>query len=130
MIDHETASRELLAKGSDATLLRDTAMKWSRGDDRLCRPAADGVGNREPGGRRSRRVQQNHDRERDWHMRAGTAELRIPHRCKDSCCVASSARSPTRRRGSDERWATEAGSAVHALNRMFKLGCRSYVRIA
>lgn len=36
MTDQETALRELLAKGTDASLLRDLTTKSSQGDDRFC----------------------------------------------------------------------------------------------
>ena len=36
MTDQETALRELLAKGTDASLLRDLTTKSSQRDDRLC----------------------------------------------------------------------------------------------
>ena len=76
MTDHETALRELLTKGTDASLLREMIgfaaerlMELEVGD----RTGA-AHGERNP----SRLVHRNGYRERDWETRAGTVELRIP----------------------------------------------------
>ena len=76
MTDQETALRELLAKGSDASLLREMIGFAAQ---RLMELEVGGVtgaalGERSP----ERRVQRNGHRDRDWETRAGTVELRIP----------------------------------------------------
>ena len=76
MTDHETALRELLAKGSDATFLREmigfAAQRLMELETETLTGAAHGE--RSP----DRQVQRNGYRDRDWHTRAGTVELRIP----------------------------------------------------
>ena len=76
MTDDETALRELLAKGTDASVLRE-----------MIGFAAECLMELEVGGRTGaahgernpdRLVQRNGYRERDWETRAGTVELRIP----------------------------------------------------
>ncbi len=76
MTDDETALRELLTKGTDATLLRE-----------MIGFAAERLMELEVGGRTGaahgertpdRLAQRNGYRERDWETRAGTVELRIP----------------------------------------------------
>ena len=76
MTDDKIALRELLEKGSDATLLREmigfAAQRLMQLEtDTLC-----GAGHSERS--ESRTNQRNGYRERDWQTRAGTVELRIP----------------------------------------------------
>ena len=82
MTDHEIALRELLAKGSDATFLREmigfAAQRLMELETETLTGAAHGE--RSP----DRQVQRNGYRERDWHTRAGTVELRIPRLRKGS----------------------------------------------
>ena len=82
MTDHETALRDLLAKGSDATFRRETigfaAQRLMELETETLAGAAHGE--RSP----DRQVQRNGYRERDWHTRAGTVELRIPRLRKGS----------------------------------------------
>ena len=82
MTDHETALRELLAKGSDAGLLREMIAFAAERLMELEVGAATGAahGERSP----DRLVQRNGYRERDWETRAGTVELRIPRLRKGS----------------------------------------------
>jgi transposase-like protein len=76
MTDDETALREMLAKGSDATFLREmigfAAERLMELEVGELTGAAHGE--RSP----DRLVQRNGYRERDWQTRAGTVELRIP----------------------------------------------------
>ena len=76
MTDDETALREMLAKGSDATFLREmigfAAQRLMELEVGEVTGAAHGE--RSP----DRLVQRNGYRERDWQTRAGTVELRIP----------------------------------------------------
>ena len=76
MTDDETALRELLAKGTDASVLCE-----------MIGFAAERLMELEVGGRTGaahsernpdRLAQRNGYRERDWETRAGTVELRIP----------------------------------------------------
>ena len=76
MTDDKIALRALLEKGSDATFLREmigfAAERLMQLDaDALC-----GAGHAERGA--DRRNQRNGYRDRDWEIRAGTVELRIP----------------------------------------------------
>ncbi len=76
MTDDETALRELLAKGTDASLLREMI---SFAAERLMELEVSGRtgaahGERSP----DHLAQRNGYRERDWETRAGTVELRIP----------------------------------------------------
>jgi putative transposase len=82
MTDHEIALRELLAKGSDATFLREMIAFAAERLMELEVSAATGAGH----GERSpeRQVQRNGYRDRDWQTRAGTVELRIPRLRKGS----------------------------------------------
>src|SRR6201995_563845 len=82
MTDHETALRELLAKGSDATFLREMIAFAAERLMELEVGAATGAahGERSP----ERFVQRNGYRDRDWETRAGTVELRIPRLRKGS----------------------------------------------
>jgi putative transposase len=82
MTDQETALRELLAKGSDAGLLREmigfAAQRLMELEtEERCGAAH---GERSP----ERRVQRNGYRDRDWETRAGRVELRIPRLRKGS----------------------------------------------
>lgn len=76
MTDDQTALRELLAKGSDATFLREMIGFAAERLMELEVGALTGAahGERSP----DRLVQRNGYRERDWQTRAGTVELRIP----------------------------------------------------
>ena len=82
MTDQETALRELLAKGSDASLLREmigfAAQRLMELETEQRCGAAHGERSE------TRRVQRNGYRERDWETRAGTVELRIPKLRKGS----------------------------------------------
>ena len=76
MTDQETAFRALLAKGTDASFLREMI---SFASERLMELEVGGLtgaahGERSP----DRLVQRNGYRQRDWETRAGTVELRIP----------------------------------------------------
>ena len=76
MTDDKIALRELLEKGSDATLLREmigfAAQRLMELEtDTLC-----GAGHGERSENRTN--QRNGYRDRDWQTRAGTVELRIP----------------------------------------------------
>jgi transposase-like protein len=76
MTDDQTALREMLARGSDASFLREMigfAAAWLM-------ELEVGELTGAPRGERSpeRLVQRNGYRERDWQTRAGTVELRIP----------------------------------------------------
>jgi transposase-like protein len=76
MTEQETALRELLAKGTDASFLREMI---GFAAERLMELEVGGMtgaahGERSP----DRLVQRNGYRERDWETRAGTVELRIP----------------------------------------------------
>ena len=76
MTDHETALRELLAKGTDASVLREMIGYAAERLMELEVGAATGAahGERSP----DRLAQRNGYRDRDWETRAGTVELRIP----------------------------------------------------
>ena len=82
MTDRETALRELLAKGSDASLLREmigfAAQRLMELETETLTGAAHGERSVE------RRVQRNGYRDRDWETRAGCVELRIPKLRKGS----------------------------------------------
>jgi len=76
MTEQETALRELLAKGTDASVLREMI---GFAAERLMELEVGGLtgaglGERHP----DRLVQRNGYRDRDWETRAGTVELRIP----------------------------------------------------
>ena len=94
--DHETALRELLAKGSDATFLREmigfAAQRLMELETETLTGAAHGECSPD------RQVQRNGYRERDWHTRAGTVELRIPGYAGAPTSVASWSHAGRRRR--------------------------------
>ena len=82
MTDDTIALRELLEKGSDASFLREmisfaAERLMALESDALC---GAGHGERSEG----RTNQRNGYRDRDWHTRAGTVELRIPKLRKGS----------------------------------------------
>src|ERR671921_1129976 len=82
MTDDETALRDLLAKGTDASFLREMI---GFAAERLMELEVGGLigaahGERSP----ERLTQRNGYRERDWETRAGTVELRIPKLRKGS----------------------------------------------
>jgi transposase-like protein len=86
MTEQETALRELLAKGTDATVLREMI---GFAAERLMELeigslTGAGHGERSPDGL----VQRNGYRDRDWETRAGTVELRIPKLRKDNYFTA------------------------------------------
>ena len=82
MTDEQTALRELLAKGSDASVLREMVGFAAHRLMELETEARCGAahGERSP----DRQVQRNGCRDRDWETRAGAVELRIPRLCKGS----------------------------------------------
>jgi transposase-like protein len=76
MTNDKIALRELLEKGSDVNFLREMI---GFAAERLMALETDTVCGAGPGERSPQRVnQRNGYRERDWHTRAGTVELRIP----------------------------------------------------
>src|SRR3712207_6170652 len=76
MTDGETALRELLAKGTDASFLREMT---GYAAERLMELEVAGLTGAAHGERNPDRLaQRNGYRERDWETRAGTVELRIP----------------------------------------------------
>src|ERR671933_1013220 len=82
MTEQETALRELLAKGTDASFLREMIGYAAERLMELEVGALTGAahGERSP----ERLAQRNGYRERDWETRAGTVELRIPRLRKGS----------------------------------------------
>ena len=97
MTEQETALRELLAKGTDASVLREMI---GFAAERLMEPEIGGMtgaahGERSP----DRLVQRNGYRDRDWETRAGTVELRIPklRRAATSRALSSPGAPPRRR---------------------------------
>ena len=82
MTDDKIALRELLEKGSDASFLREMI---SFAAERLMALESDALCGAGHGERsESRTNQRNGYRDRDWHTRAGTVELRIPKLRKGS----------------------------------------------
>ena len=76
MTTDKIALRELLEKGSDATFLREMI---GFAAERLMALETDTLCGAAPGERSAERTnQRNGYRDRDWHTRAGTVELRIP----------------------------------------------------
>ena len=76
MTDDKIALRELLEKGSDAGFLREMI---GFAAERLMALETEALCGAAPGERSAeRRNQRNGYRDRDWHTRAGTVELRIP----------------------------------------------------
>jgi putative transposase len=76
MTDDKIALRELLEKGSDAGFLREMI---GFAAERLMALETETLVGAVPGERTAeRRNQRNGYRDRDWHTRAGTVELRIP----------------------------------------------------
>ena len=76
MTDDMIALRELLEKGSDATLLREMIGFAAQRLMELETEALCGAGHGERSENRTNL--RNGYRDRDWHTRAGTVELRIP----------------------------------------------------
>ena len=76
MTEQETALRELLAKGTDASFLREMIGFAAERLMELEIGALTGAGHGEKSP--NRLVQRNGYRDRDWETRAGTVELRIP----------------------------------------------------
>jgi transposase-like protein len=76
MTDDMIALRELLEKGSDATLLREMIGFAAQRLMELEAETACGAGHGERS--ESRTNLRNGYRDRDWHTRVGTVELRIP----------------------------------------------------
>jgi putative transposase len=82
MTDDKIALRELLEKGSDASFLREMI---SFAAERLMALESDALCGAGHGERSEGRInQRNGYRDRDWHTRAGTVELRIPKLRKGS----------------------------------------------
>jgi transposase-like protein len=82
MTDDKIALRELLEKGSDATMLREMIGFAAQ---RLTELQTDGLCGAGHGERSPERMnQRNGYRDRDWQSRAGTVELRIPKLRKGS----------------------------------------------
>lgn len=82
MTDDQTALRDLLAKGTDASVLREMI---GFAAERLMELEVGGQTGAAHGERSPERlVQRNGYRERDWETRAGTVELRIPKLRKGS----------------------------------------------
>ena len=76
MTEDKIALRALLEKGSDATFLREMI---GFAAERLMQLETEGLCGAAPGERTAeRRNQRNGYRDRDWEIRAGTVELRIP----------------------------------------------------
>jgi putative transposase len=76
MTDDKIALRELLEKGSDASFLREMI---GFAAERLMALETETLCGAAPGERSAERSnQRNGYRDRDWHTRAGTVELRIP----------------------------------------------------
>jgi putative transposase len=76
MTDDKIPLRELLEKGSDATFLREMI---GFAAERLMALETESLCGAAPGERIESRTNQCYGyRERDWHTRAGTVELRIP----------------------------------------------------
>jgi putative transposase len=97
MTDDRIALREFLEKGFDATFLREMIGFAAQ---RLMELETDGLCSATHGERSAGRVnQRNGYRERDWHTRAGTVELRIPKLQRGSYFPGflSPARPPRRR---------------------------------
>ena len=82
MTDDMIALRELLEKGSDATLLREMIGFAAQRLMELEAETACGAGHGERS--ESRTNLRNGYRDRDWHTRVGTVELRIPKLRKGS----------------------------------------------
>src|SRR5437762_9699302 len=82
MTDDMIALRELLEKGSDATLLREMIGFAAQRLMQLETEALCGAGHGERSENRTNL--RNGYRDRDWHTRAGTVELRIPKLRKGS----------------------------------------------
>src|SRR6201988_5174031 len=79
MTDDKIALRALLEKGSDATLLREMIGFAAQRLMELESETLCGAGHGERSAdRRNQRNQRNGYRDRDWEIRAGTVELRIP----------------------------------------------------
>jgi len=84
MTDDMIALRELLEKGSDATLLREMIGFAAQRLMELEAETACGAGHGERSENRTNL--RNGYRDRDWHTRVGTVELRIPKLRKSCPC--------------------------------------------
>ena len=82
MTEQETALRELLAKGTDASFLREMIGFAAQRLMELETETLCGAGHGERSENRTNL--RNGYRDRDWHTRAGTVELRIPKLRKGS----------------------------------------------
>ena len=107
MTDDKIALCELLEKGSDATFLREMI---GFAAERLMALETATLCGAAPGERSTDRTnQRNGYRDRDWHTRAGTVELRIPPpafhllrrrnlcRFRPSCAAAATSRASSSR---------------------------------
>ena len=99
MTDDKIALRELLEKGSDASFLREMI---SFAAERLMALESDALCGAGHGERSAERInQRNGYRDRDWHTRAGTVELRIPKLRKGSYFPGFPRAAPDGREGAD-----------------------------
>ena len=88
MTNDKIALQALLEKTSDASMLRDMI---SFAAERLMALETEPLRGAAPGERSAERInQRNGYRDRDWHTRAGTVELRIPSSATANTFRASS----------------------------------------